>query len=331
MAHFKKRIGVRGTTWRASVYLHGVRDTATFPSKAAAQSWASAKEAEIRAGERGDAPRKTLRQAMARYRDEVSPARRGHRWERVRLDMLARTMACADTLLERLTARELSAWRDARLAQVAPGSVRREMALLASVLEVVRREWRWLRVNPIRDVTKPPSAPARRRLIADTERDAIIARLGYVPGRQATERRQQVAVGFLLALETGMRAGEVFGLEWSRVHLAARYVTLPLTKNGDARDVPLSSAAVALLESLPARAGRCFDVSTASADTLFRKARDKVGVTGLRFHDSRATAVTRLSKRLDLLDLARMIGHRDLDSLTWYYRATASDIATRLG
>jgi len=61
------------------------------------------------------------------------------------------------------------------------------------------------------------------------------------------------------------------------------------------------------------------------------RARDRCGIVDLHFHDSRATALTRLSERLDVLELARMVGHRDLKSLMVYYRKTAAQLAYKLG
>jgi integrase len=76
---------------------------------------------------------------------------------------------------------------------------------------------------------------------------------------------------------------------------------------------------------------RVFRVSEPSRDALFRKIRNKAAVEDLHFHDSRAEAIWRLSKKLDVLQLARVIGHRDLKSLMIYYNESASDLAKRLG
>ena len=65
-------------------------------------------------------------------------------------------------------------------------------------------------------------------------------------------------------------------------------------------------------------------------DALFRKYRDKAGIDNLHFHDTRHEAVTRLAKKLDVLDLARMIGHRNLKTLMVYYNATAEELAQKL-
>jgi integrase len=78
-------------------------------------------------------------------------------------------------------------------------------------------------------------------------------------------------------------------------------------------------------------AGPLFPVAAASLDVLFRRARDRASVHDATFHDSRATAATRLARRVDMLTLARILGHRDPKSLMVYYRESASDIAARLG
>ncbi|MGG6879605.1 UNVERIFIED_CONTAM: tyrosine-type recombinase/integrase, partial [Pseudomonas aeruginosa] len=83
--------------------------------------------------------------------------------------------------------------------------------------------------------------------------------------------------------------------------------------NGDARKVPLSSRAVTLLRVLVDAAGKrqnLFTLTSGSADTLFRKVRDRQKIDGLNFHDTRHEATTRLARKLDVLDLARMTGHR---------------------
>ena len=73
-----------------------------------------------------------------------------------------------------------------------------------------------------------------------------------------------------------------------------------------------------------------FTLQPATLDVIFRRARTKLGFKDLHFHDSRATAVTRLAQKLSIHELARMIGHRDLNSLLIYYRKSATDIAAAL-
>ncbi|WP_282433170.1 tyrosine-type recombinase/integrase [Massilia oculi] len=65
-------------------------------------------------------------------------------------------------------------------------------------------------------------------------------------------------------------------------------------------------------------------------DALFRKAKKAAGIEGLTFHDTRHEAITRLAQKLDVLDLARMVGHTNINQLRTYYNPTAEDIASRL-
>jgi integrase len=66
-------------------------------------------------------------------------------------------------------------------------------------------------------------------------------------------------------------------------------------------------------------------------DATFRKLKRKANILDLHFHDSRAEAATRLAAKVDVLTLARILGHRDIRSLMIYYRESAEDIAKRLG
>ena len=99
-----------------------------------------------------------------------------------------------------------------------------------------------------------------------------------------------------------------------------------MTKNGDARAVPLSGRAQKLIALCPS-----YTIDGPMLDALFRKARKKAGLYGFTFHDSRATALTRMARSVDVLTLAKISGHRDVNMLSQvYYREKPEDIAKRL-
>lgn len=331
MATYRKR----GDTWRVEVKKGGVRISGTFDTKAKAVEWAAKKESEIADGKAhgvGGAL-KTLADAITRYTEEVAPKKRGEKWELLRLEAFQESVPELRNLrMSAITSDHLGKWRDKRSKKVAPSTVNRELNLISALFEVARKEWKWIAVNPVHDVTRPTNPKPRDRRISDDEARKMLDALGYERGTAPTTKQHEIAIAFLFALETGMRQGEILGLEWERVHLARQYLTLPMTKNGDGRSVPLSSAAVALLKLLGQKlGGPCFSITSASADTLWRRARRTAKIADLHFHDSRHEAVTRLAKKLDVMDLARMIGHRDLKSLMVYYNATPSELASRLG
>lgn len=323
MATFQKR----GKKWRAQVYVEGVRESGTFDTKAQAAAWAVEREAQL-SGKK--LPDKNMADAFERYRDEVSVGKGGEKWERTRLDAMAK-MPIAKRPMASLSPTDIADWRDLRLKSVTPATVLREMNLMRSVIEVARRDWGWITSNPLKDVRKPKAPPSRKRRVSDDEIRRLSDALGLHDGLSAATAKQRTGLAFLFALETACRAGEIVGLTWKHVHLKDRYIHLPKTKNGEARDVPLSTRAFEILSVLPRDTATVFDLHPPTRDALFRKARIAAGLGDLHFHDSRAEAIWRLSKKLDVLELARVIGHKDLKSLLLYYNTSASDLAKRLG
>jgi integrase len=307
--------------WRAQVARQGVRKSKTFPTKQEARDWAARQEHLILSREK-IAAAMTLGEVFARYADEVSPTKRGYRWEVIRLAKFQRDKI-ATVQLRDLSASHFATWRDARLREVAPASVAREMNLMGAVLTRARKEWQIIPHNPLADVRKPSKPPPRNRLPTPDE----IERLQHVAGSDLTTATARAFHAFRFACETAMRAGEIVRLRWSDI--SGNVAHLPKTKNGFPRDVPLSKAALDLLAELP-RADPVFDLTSAQLDALFRKVRKAAAIEDLTFHDSRHHAVTQLARRLDVMDLARMVGHRNLGQLLSYYNAAPSDIASRL-
>jgi len=321
----------RGRAWFAQVRRRGVSRSGSFSTKAEAVAWAAQLEAEILADKRGEVPERPFSDLLTRYRDEVSATKRGERWERLRIGLLLRDGISAVSLRD-LDARHVAEWRDRRLGQVSAASVRREWNLLSAACNVAVREWRWLRDNPFREVRRPAPSAARDRIATDHEIERLLFALGYdcdtVPGTITA----RVGAAVLFAVETAMRAGEIAGLTWDRVFEDRRFVKVGAGKTAAARrDVPLSPEALRILKQMrPLKQDSVFDLTTQQIDALFRKAKVRAMVDDLHFHDLRHTAITRLSRKLDVLALARMVGHRDLRMLQVYYNESAEDLAGRL-
>lgn len=134
----------------------------------------------------------------------------------------------------------------------------------------------------------------------------------------------------LFAIETAMRAGEIAGLTWADIDLDKRIAFLPQTKNGFSRKVPLSAEAIRLINQMDRETEAVFNLSTAQIDSLFRKAKAMALIEDLHFHDMRHEAITRLAGKLNILELARMVGHRDLKQLQVYFNLSAEDMAKKL-
>jgi integrase len=328
------KVTPHGKGWRAQVRRKGHRPLSkTFPLKKQAEAWRDIQEAAIVRGELGIRQRHTVGEALKKYREE----RARNRWETNRI-LLLEADPIAKLDLGALDSSHLSALRDRELARVNPATgkaregttVRRIFSLLASVFKVARADWKWLTHNPFQDFERPAPKKGRARGLEQAEIDATVAALGWVGGAPENAS-QQVAVAFLLAIETAMRAGEILSLGWEQVF--PKKVHLTKTKNGDERDVPLTLRARELLGYMRGiDAAQVFTVAEGSRDKLFRDARVRAGLKGFTFHDSRSEGLSRLSKKpgMDILTLARITGHRDLNSLLIYFRRSMEDVADTL-
>jgi integrase len=324
MASFQKR----GLTWRAIVRRAGETRSATFSTKAEAVGWAAKTESAIISGKNGKVPDKPFADLLQHYLENVSVHKRSARWEQFRINVLLRD-PLSQVSLQRLSASDFAAWRDRRLRVVSAASVRREWNLLTHACTLAVREWKWLESNPMRDVRRPEEPPPRDRLFSCWEIEAILTALGFEDGVRPDTVSARVGCALLFALETGMRCGEICALNSDDLTETVAEVRKGKTRAATRR-TPLSPYARELLKLLEGESGSVFRLQTSQVDALFRKARDRCGIVDLHFHDSRATAITRLARKLDILSLARMIGHRDIKMLQIYYRESAEDLAERL-
>lgn len=326
---------------RACIDLRGVRRSRAFTSKTAAREWATSEEAAILAGARGEFPGRTVAEAFTRYEKEISKRKRGARAEGLRFAAFLREFPwLAEKRIDAVTSDDLGKWRDARRAVVSDSSVVREAAQLRAVWTVAAREWKWCAdPTPWRDAKLPAKGHARTRRFKWQEIKRIVRSAGYVTGQAPTTPQGQVAWAFLTALHTAMRAGEVLSLTRKSVNLGTAVSKLEFHKTMEivgVRSVPMFPKARRFLRTLDdaaAAAGRdkYFTISAQSLDVLFRKVRDRVLVEGARFHDSRGDALTRMARRVDVMTLAKISGHKDLNQLLdAYYRETPEEIAERL-
>lgn len=308
MASIRKR----GKKWRVEIRTKSFYQTRSFIHKETALKWARDIEVTL---EREEQPGglKLVSDAIQKYLKEITPKKKGARWERVRFNKFLTYPIC-NKRLSSVKPTDFSEWRDARLKEVSSASVRRELVLWSALFSACVSEWQWISESPLRKVKKPSSGKHRERVISEAEQAKIIEALGkYGAGAE-------VARLFQLALETGMRLGEMVGL--SKGDIFEDYLIIRDTKNSDSRHVPLTKKAKEHV--------RIATVTVDYASRKFREASRKAKVKDVTFHDSRHTAATRLAHKLNILDLCRMFGWRDPRHAMTYYNPHASDIAKRL-
>ena len=342
-------------TWKAVVRKRGWPTTIkTFRLKRDAQDWSRSIEDEMVRGvyiRRSEPERLTLGKALDRYLSEVTPTKRASTQAAERKKASALRAALGDYSLAAITPDLVANYRDTRLATVSPhtgrplsaSTVRLELALLGHLYTVAAKEWGLGLVhNPVAMIRRPSPGPGRnRRLRADEEKRLL----------DACDAHSNPMLGWIvrLALYTGMRQGEILTLEENQIDLERRVVRLVHTKNGSARTVPLSTAAMAVLRDalacplrkednpnglvFPGEPGR--DDGKRGPYTINRvwaMALERAGITGLRFHDLRHEAVSRLvEKGLSDQEAAAVSGHKSMQMLRRYTHLRAEDLARKLG
>lgn len=311
----------RGKKWSARIRLKSVSVSQSFSTKTQAQVWITQTEAAILSGEYGGGTDKTLGDAISRYVIEVAPTKKSRRQEGYIFNAIL-SHDIARIKLSRLTTEHLAQWRDENAARVKSSSNRRYLLLISAVLETAKTEWKWIDQNPVKNVKKPSTINPRDRIFSDEEVALFVDSMAY-----CTDIQQTVVDCFLFALETGMRAGEIIGLEWPDID--GRVATLHDTKNGDKRRVPLSLEALRILETRRTFS-KPFHIKAGTLSNLFAIHIKRAGIESATFHDSRHTACTRLAKKLQPFDLARMLGHRNMTQTLAYYNASAESMAEKL-
>jgi len=286
----------RGESYRIKIMIAGTTYSATRDTVKECEQWAAQKMLEAKAnklsedlGVKQHYPFKTL---FHKYYDEHGRKLRGSKYVKEQLAPFDEKFgALADMSIHDITPQHLTIWRNKRLKQVGANTVLREIALYSSVFSYAVKELFLLEANPWMGIKKPAKPKARNRRIRDEEIQLILEGLNYREGQTPTLPEHYVAWAFLFALETAMRRGEILGITMSEIY--DRHVHLPKTKNGDARNVPLTKKALALLDLINHGGDKLIPQSENAFRLMWERRKEKVGLADIHFHDTRHEAITR--------------------------------------
>ena len=343
MAGFYEQTDQDGITigWQAKVRRKGYpTQTKVFRAKREAEAWARSIESEMDRGifaPRGESEKTTLGECFERYLVEVTPTKKVSSQD-------AEKRFIRQWLRRPLSSRTMASIRGVDVANVikemeAEGkggnTIRLHLAALSHLFSVAKSNWGMASLdNPVSSVRKPRLPGGRERRLNPGEMGAILGALDL-----------NMACLVVLAVETAMRQGEILALHWDNVRLKDRTLFLPKTKNGDARTVPLSPAAIEALNAVPrqsagkgGKAMSVFGMSGAGIDSAWDRARIAAGIPSgwgddaLHFHDLRHEATSRFFERtdLDIMEIRAITGHRNLQMLARYTHLRTANLADRL-
>lgn len=326
MATIRKRGNLQ---WEAQIRKKGFAPVSkTFLTRAEAEDWAKTSESEMVRGvflDRTEAEATTLYEALDRYCAEVSVHKKSYSAEVTRINKWKKDQLAKRSMAS-LRSADFAQWRDARLKDVKPATVKLDLAVISHLFTVATKDWGLAVGNPVKNIRMPSIKNARERRLEGDEEHRLLDALGDSgKGTAANHWMRPLAI---LAIETAMRQGELLSLEWRHVDLTKRTAHLPDTKNGTSRTIPLSSRAIQTLTSLPRSiGGTVFPTSQQAVIQSFVRACKRAGIEGLTFHDLRHEATSRLADKFQMHQLMKITGHKDTKMLGRYYHPRAEDLA----
>jgi len=249
-------------------------------------------------------------------------------WARDEISLDHLKAAFKDLSLRDIGAETIERYKVARKAEVAPATVNRELACLKTCLNKAV-EWGRVDVNASARVKKLKEPPARERILTAAEAGRLLEAAG-------PELRPVLVV----ALGTGMRRGEILGLKWTDLDLVRGIISITTSKSGKGRKVPMSGHVAAALGAVPHRGEYVFhnpETGTHLRDvsSSFHAALAGAEIEGLRFHDLRHTAASKMVEAgVDLVTVSKILGHSSITMTMRYAHPTSEALrlaVNRLG
>ena len=334
MPSVQRRVSPNGkVSYRALVRLKGHKTkTATFIKRADAVTWAQETEIKVKQSKYFpdrliESEKYTLTDLLNRYKSDVLPRKRDKKqiglieWWKVQL---------GNYKLKDLTPSLVTQYRDNLLRQTSnrtgkkrsPATVNRYLGLLSHACTIAIKEWQWMAVNPVIQISKPKEAQGRTRFLSDEERERLLLVC-------RSSKSTHLFTIVTLALSTGMRRGEILGLSWENVDLKNSRITLFRTKNGERRVVPLVGKAYDLIKNLylklePENKGLLFPSpnnpkNSTCIRTAWHTAIKRAKIQNFRFHDLRHSTASYLAMNgASLLEIADILGHKTLQMVKRY-------------
>ena len=300
----------------------------TFANLTIAKRWASTTEADMERNLHVVIPdNTTIGELLDRYEEDVSPTHKSHQVEKYRLQTLRTHLG--DKRVSALLPSVVCKYRDTRLKTVSPASLKRELTILSSVLNIAIKEWGiGIQQNPVSMVSLPKIGNGRDRRLESGEEQKLLSSTG--------ELKRLI----ILALETGMRRGEILNIKKSHIDFTRQTLLIPLTKTDTPRTIPLSSRAIAVLREqlrgsekvIPIEETALFSYTARGLSGAFLRLSRRHKLDNLHFHDLRHEATSRFfEKGLNPVEVATITGHKDTRMLMRYTHLRAEDLVRRLG
>lgn len=323
----------RKDTWYVRFRFKGqeIRKSADTKSETKARRYLEQLRAQYEKAEEQGRNRHGFGVAMNRFVEEHLPNMQPLAADRYMVSVRHLNKAFGDKYLDEITPRVLADYVSDRRAtskaqnkSLANATLKRDLACLSSMFSCAMG-WEIAERNPVEAMDKRSlrEPPGRVRFLTRAEYAELLAKAGALHGI------------IVVAIETGMRMGEILSLRWTDIDWRHNSARLPTSKNLEPRTIPLTPTARAqiraqarhaetplVFHTKDGRALRVIDISR-----KFRKVAEDAGIEDFRFHDLRHTfASWAVQRGVDLYKLSKVLGHKGLQMTARYAHLRQDDL-----
>ena len=322
----------RGDSFRIELMFNGKRISATRDTEKECEQWAALKLLELKTGKSqeddGIKPSVPFNQLCEKYYAEKGSKLKSSHVIRNKLNNNDRILGeLATKSIYDFQPSDIVRWRNKRVLEVQSSTALREFAMYSSIFSYAQKELFIIDSNIWTLVAKPAKGKSRNQRIYPEQQENLLTYFKWDKNTKPVRVMHYVAWSMLFALETAMRKGEILAM--TRSDIKDGFVHLPITKNGDSRNIPLSTEAKRLLALIPETQKIIVPVKENSFRRTWQRIREDAGLHEINFHDTRHEAITRMvrKRRLPVEILAKITGHRTINVLiNTYYNPNAQDL-----
>lgn len=220
--------------------------------------------------------------------------------------------------LHEVTAFDVESFKASRLKEVSKSRVNRNLDLIKKLFSLAV-DWQYLEESPARKVKRFPVFNVRERILDQGEEVRLL--------KASAPHLRPV---LLALLNTACRKSEILTMKWSQIDLQQRQIRVEQTKTGRDRVIPINSVLFNVLQTLRASNGQSERVFLShhgkpmrNIQTSFENACKRAGIEGMRIHDCRHTAASRMVEAgIDLPTVSRILGHSSIQMTMRYAHQT---------
>ena len=312
--------------WCAQIRSHNKYISKTFLSKGNATKWAKEIEYQLDRDQYedfSDSARISLGDLITRYRDEITPHKKGSRTEKYKLNFILRHKIARVKLLS-LKPKHIIDFKSEISEGRAPSTINKYIHYIYTVWETAKLNW---------DITLPYKNPChlvKKEKVRD-KIDRILSIEEYQDLLQACTTSNLAFLSDIVefAYITAMRFGEITKLKTSNINFEKSTALLIDTKNGENRLVPLTSRALEICKKFRFRE-KLFDINRDRFRHYFEQACFRAKVKNFRFHDLRACAITNLFLNgWSIAEVSVVSGHKTWSELKRYTRIQPDTLVSK--